>query len=132
MLASPMTITDDRATLKKEPLMIKMAPKDTSEFKPDIAPDTTDYEPVNYIFNMDNGLRILVYQETVDSLKSDRRAQFYFDLNDRFKTVWRSLKNVAAFKVPEYKPYIRIRLPKSDAKIFYRALPRHGQIAVYI
>jgi hypothetical protein len=81
---------------------------------------------------MDNGLKIYVYQETVDSLKSDKRALFYFDLNDRLKTTWRSIKSVATFKVPEYNPFIRIRLPKSDAKILYRAIPRHGQIAVYI
>jgi hypothetical protein len=33
--------------------------------------------------------------------------------------------------VPEYHPYIRIRMAKSDAKIIYRALPGHGQFAVY-
>ncbi len=64
MLSSPMTIVNDIATIKKEPLMIKMAPKDTSEFKPDIIPDTSDYEPVNYILEMDNGIRIFVYQDT--------------------------------------------------------------------
>jgi len=32
--------------------MIKMAPKDTSEYKPDIMPDTSITEPVNYILEM--------------------------------------------------------------------------------
>jgi hypothetical protein len=111
--------------------MIKMAPKDTSEFKPDIIPDTSDFEPVNYILEMDNGIRIFVYQNS-DTINSDKNKVFFFDLNDRLKNTWSSLKSIAKFKVPEYHPYIKIRLPKADAKIFYRAIPRHGQIAVYM
>jgi hypothetical protein len=131
MLASPMTIASDFATIKKEPLMIKMAPKDTSEFKPDIIPDTSDFEPVNYILEMDNGIRIFVYQNT-DTIRADKNKLFFFDLNDRLKNTWSSLKCVARFRVPEYHPYIKMRLPKADAKILYRAIPRHGQIAVYM
>lgn len=131
MLSTPLNIVRDYATIKKEPLMIKMAPKDTSEFKPDIIPDTSDYEPVNYILESDNGLRIIVYQD-VDTTASDRMNHFMFDTKDRFRIFWRSFKKVAVLKVPEYYPFIRIRLPKADAKIIYRALPRNGQIAVYI
>jgi hypothetical protein len=131
MLASTMTIISDFATIKKEPLMIKMAPKDTSEFKPDIIPDTSDFEPVNYILEMDNGIRIFVYQNT-DTITTDKNNLFFFDLNERLKNTWSSLKSVATLKVPEYHPYIKIRLPKADAKILYRAIPRHGQIAVYM
>lgn len=130
MLSSPMNIVSDLATIKKEPLMIKMAPRDTSEFKPDIIPDTSDYEPVNYILEMDNGIRIYVYQ-TTDTLKSDRRQLFFFDLRDRSRTTWSYMKSIARFRVPEYHPFIKIRLPKADAKILYRAVPRRGQIAVY-
>jgi len=131
MLSSPMNVISDFATIKKEPLMIKMAPKDTSEFKPDIIPDTSDYEPVNYILEMDNGVRIFVYQDT-DTITSDKNNLFIFDLSDRLRNTWSSLKSMARFRVPEYHPFIRIRLPKADAKIFYRATPRHGQIAVYM
>jgi hypothetical protein len=131
LFSSPMSIVRDFATIKKEPLMIKMAPKDTSEFKPDIIPDTSDYEPVNYILEMDNGVRIFVYQDA-DTITRDKSQLFFFDLNDRFKNTWISLKRAARFKVPEYHPFIKIRLPKADAKILYRALPRQGQIAVFM
>lgn len=130
MFASPMNIISDFATIKKEPLMIKMAPKDTSEFKPDVIPDTSDYEPVNYIMEMDNGIRIYVYQAT-DTVTSDKNHLLFFDLNDRLKNTWGSLKSIVRFRVPEYHPFIKIRLPKADAKILYRAVPRRGQIAVF-
>jgi hypothetical protein len=131
MFSSPMNIVSDFASIKKEPLMIKMAPKDTSEFKPDIIPDTSDYEPVNYILEMDNGIRIFVYQE-IDTIASDKNQLFFFDLNDRLKNTWSSLKSCACLKVPEYHPFIKMRLRKADAKILYRAVPRYGQIAVYM
>lgn len=130
LLAKPFSINYARATIKKEPVMVKMAPKDTSEYKPDVMPDTSITEPVNYILEMSSGIRIYVYQE--ENIKfEDRMNQFKFDLNDRLTDTWSALKMVAVLKVPEYHPYIKMKLPRSDAKIIYRAIPRNGQIAVF-
>jgi hypothetical protein len=131
MLAAPFTIASALATIKKEPVMIKMAPKDTTEYKPDIMPDTSITEPVNYILEMTNGTRIYVYQ-IENNKRSERMVQFKFDLNDRLHQTWNALKRVAVFKVPEYHPFIKIKLPRSDAKIIYRAIPKNGQIAVFL
>ena len=130
MLSTPFTISSDIATIRKEPVMIKMAPKDTSEYKPDMMPDTSLTEPVNYIMEMTNGTKIYVYQEEVEKF-SDRMNLFSFDINDRFRETWRSLKRVFLFKVPEYHPYIKLRVPRSDAEIIYRAIPKYGQVAVF-
>jgi hypothetical protein len=130
MLSAPFTISHTLATIKKDPVMIKIAPKDTSEYKPDIMPDTSITEPVNYILETDQGVRIYVYQQE-NSKMSERVSQFRFDLNDRLKDTWSALKRVAVLKVPEYHPFIKIKLPRSDAKIIYRAIPKNGQIAFF-
>lgn len=130
MLATPFTIRNDYATLKKEPLMIKMAPKDTSEYKPDILPDTINSEAVNYMFEMENGTRLYVYQNVGEN-EGGGLNLFFFDLNDRLRNIRDNLKSIIALKVPEYHPSIKIRIAKADAKIIYRALPKHGQIAVF-
>lgn len=130
MLASPFSIENSVASIKKEPVMIKVAPKDTSEYKPDIMPDTSITEPVNYILELNGGSRIYVYQEE-DEISEDRRSRFMFDLNDRIHDTWRSLRSIVVFRVPEYKPYIKIMIPRDDAKIIYRALPKNGQIAIF-
>ncbi len=130
ILSSPFTIATSRATIEKDPVMIKMAPKDTSEYKPDIMPDTSITEPVNYILEMTNGTNIFVYQEENDKL-SDRKSQFRFDLNYRKQDAWNSLKRVLRFKVPDYHPYIKLKLPQADAKIIYRAIPQNGQVGIY-
>lgn len=130
MLSTPFTISYATATIKKEPVMIKMAPKDTSEYKPDIMPDTSITEPVNYILEMNGGIRIYVYQEENEKL-NDRMSRFRFDLNDRLRDTWSAFKRIAVLKVPEYHPFIKMRLPRTDAKIIYRAIPKNGQIAVF-
>jgi len=130
MLATPFTIESALATIKKEPLLIKMAPKDTSEYKPDVAPDTSDYEPVNYILYLDNGIRLYVYQSE-ETHAGDRRHRFMFDLKDRLRNSSEALRSVIRLKVPDYHPFIRIELPKAEAKVLYRAIPRQGQIAFY-
>jgi hypothetical protein len=130
MLSSPFTIVNEISSIEKEPLMISMAPKDTSEFQPDIMPDTADFEPVNYILEMQNGLRIHVYQEE-KFVAGDGFHIFGFDLRDRLKSTLLAIKSVMVFKVPDYKPFIKVRLPRADAKIIYRAVPRNGQVAVY-
>lgn len=130
ILSSPLTIANEFSSIVKEPLMISMAPKDTSEYQPDIMPDTADYEPVNYILEMHNGLRVYVYQD--EKLSFGEGIHFPgFDMRDRLRNALRSMKNVMFFKIPEYHPFIKIRLPRADAKIIYRAIPRHGQVAVY-
>lgn len=130
MLAIPFAIANDYATIRKEPLMLKVAPKDTSEFKPNILPDTTNSEAVNYLFEMENGTRLYVYQN-VDRDEGGGLSLSLFDLNDKLRNIGDNLKSIVRFKVPEYKPAIKIRMSKADARIIYRALPKHGQIAVY-
>jgi hypothetical protein len=130
LLAAPLTIENDISSVKKEPVMIKIAPKDTSEYKPDILPDTTRSEAVNYIFEMSGGLRIYVYQ-SADENEKGRSNIFSFDLADRMRNISGNLSSIIRFKIPEYHPYIKLRMKKSDARIIYRALPRHGLISVY-
>jgi len=129
MLSRPLTIVRDFSSIQKEPLMIKMAPKDTSEYVPDIIPDTADYEPVNYILEMDNGIIFSIYQEEKIRL-GDGMDLFGFDLRYRIRNTIKSLGSVFTLKIPEYHPFIKIRLPRKDAKIIYRALPLHGQVAI--
>jgi hypothetical protein len=130
MLSKPLSIEKDFSSIPREPLMIKMAPKDTSEYVPDIIPDTADYEPVNFVFELSDGIVVYVYQ--AERLKAgDGIRFFFFNIGYRFVRTWRSLKSVFILKVPEYNPYIKIWLPRTDAKIIYRALPEKGQISLF-
>lgn len=130
MLGRPFSIEKSYSTISREPLVIKMAPRDTSEFVPDVPPDTAVYEPVNFVLEMSNGTRIFVYQSEFPN-PGDRFHLFKFDMKYRLLNAYDALKSTMLFKVPEYHPFIKLRLPRADVKIIYRALPEHGQIAVY-
>jgi hypothetical protein len=130
MLSSPLNIVKDTATIKKIPLLVKMAPKDTSEYKPDIMPDTSKHDPVYYILEMNNGIRIFVYQQENNNLK-DLYNQVLFDVSDRMKNTLYAFRKISNFEVPEYRLYIKIRIPKDDAKIIYRAIPKKGLVTVF-
>jgi hypothetical protein len=130
MLSKPFSIENSFSTIPREPLMIKMAPKDTSEYVPDLVPDTAYHEPVNYVLEMSNGTRIFFYQSEFPH-PGDKMHLFRFDMKYRLQNAFNAIKSVAVFKVPDYHPFIKIRIPRADSKIIYRALPRHGQIAVY-
>jgi hypothetical protein len=54
------------------------------------------------------------------------------DLRHRLTDTKAAIKDILAFKVPEYQLFIKIKIPSADAKIIYRAIPKHGQVAVYL
>jgi hypothetical protein len=130
MLSSPLKIVSDTSSIEKIPFIKKIAPKDSSEFVPDAIPDTAFYEPVNYIFETDRGIKIFVYQNE-EIKQGDNKDRFMFDLRHRLINAKAILQDIMAFKVPKYQLFIKIKIPSADAKIIYRAVPKYGQIAIY-
>ena len=129
MLASPLIITGMHATFSKEPINVKIAPKDTSEAVVSAKPDTTDFEAV--FFNLETDRNIdLFFEQQEDTVKADRKARFLFDLNGRLRDASATMKAVTRFETPPYTPYIKIRIPKSEAKIVYRAIPRESMVVL--
>jgi len=129
MLSSPMKITGMQATFMKDPVSVKIAPKDTSMAVVDAKPDTTDFEAVFFTLDTDQNVRFF-FEQQEDTIGADRRARFFFDLQDRSKNARATMKAVAKFDVPPYVPYIKIWIPKAEAKIVYRAIPREGLIVL--
>jgi hypothetical protein len=131
MLSAPLSVVSSESSIRKEPLMIKMAPKDTSEYKPDIVPDTTHTKPVNFVLNMSGGIRIFFYQDD-HNVPGDRLSRFLFDFRQRTVCTWDAIKSVALLKIPEYHPYIKLYVSGTDGRIIYRAIPRNGQLTILL
>jgi hypothetical protein len=129
MLSSPMKITEMQATFMKDPVKVKIAPKDTSEAVVAAKPDTTDFEAVFFTLNTDQNVRFF-FEQQEDTIGADRRARFFFDLKDRSRNAAATMKAVAKFSTPPYVPYIKIWISKAEAKIVYRAIPREGLIVL--
>lgn len=129
MLSAPLVITDMQATFMKDPVNVKIAPRDTSEAIIDAKPDTTDFEAVFFTLETDRNIR-LFFEQHEDTISADKRARFFFDLDDRYSNARVTMKAVSRFDTPPYTPYIKIWIPKAEAKIVYRAIPREGLIVL--
>ncbi|MBI5011077.1 MAG: hypothetical protein HZB98_15790 [Bacteroidia bacterium] len=79
---------------------------------------------------MTDGTRIYICQQENEK-PEDRKSRMAFDFRYRLRDAWSSLKSIVRFKVPEYHLFIKIYLPRSDAKIIYRAIPKYGQVGLY-
>ena len=123
LLSDPLKIIKDTASIEKIPYIRKIAPKDSSEFKPDAVPDTAFYQPVNYIFETDKGIKIIVYQ-TEERKQGDSKNQFMFDLQHRLVNFKAAMKDIIHFKVPEYQLYIKIKVPSADAQNYLQSCPK--------
>lgn len=130
-LSTPLVVTNMEATLPKDPLKVKVAPKDTTEFLATVQekPDTSDFEAVFYKLTTDKNIQLIVAQAE-DTVKTDRKAHFYFDFNDRLDHAKADMKAITSFKTPDYTPFIKIWVPKADAKIIFYAIPTRGMITL--
>jgi hypothetical protein len=129
MLSAPMTITGMQATFMKDPVSVKIAPKDTSQAVESVKPDTTDFEAVFFTLDTDRNIRFF-FEQQEDTVGADRMARFFFDLKDRTRSASTTMRSVVRLKTPPYVPYIKIWIPKAEAKIIYRAVPREGLIVL--
>lgn len=129
MLSTPLTVTGMQATFMKDPVSVKIAPRDTSQVVESEKPDTTDFEAVFFTLDTDRNIRFF-FEQQEDTIGADRRARFVFDLKDRMRNASVTMRAVARMKIPPYVPYIKIWLPKAEAKIIYRAIPREGMIVL--
>jgi hypothetical protein len=130
MFSKPFEVLEASATIKKESLIINIAPKDTIEANvPTVLPDTSAVESASFILYMNNNIKLYVYQEEIDSI--DNKTLFMFDLRDRLTFLNTAIKNILDFKTPEYQPYIKIRLPQKDVKTIYTAIASKALVSIY-
>lgn len=126
-LSKPLKVDHKLATIEKEPIFIKKAPKDTIEAATQIfTPDTLANEVICINMEFDKNLFLEISQ-------SEEKPQFnnlWFLINKRSKNVVQVAKNSISFKEPFYTPKILIEVPKDDIKSIYRALPYKPQMAL--
>ena len=99
MLSTPLTVTGMQATFMKDPVSVKIAPRDTSQVVESEKPDTTDFEAVFFTLDTDRNIRFY-FEQQEDTIGADRRARFFFDLKDRMRNASVTMRAVARMKIP--------------------------------
>lgn len=126
-LSAPFKITTRLSSIEREPLNSVIAPKDTSDEREEVVPDTLHKKSVFWIWDTDRELELYFYQS--DGEDQERAVQ-KFHLKEKWADICRNLKAVFTFSVPEYKPVLEIGLTQEDAEVVYRALPQKGQVII--
>ncbi len=120
--SKPLKITELKSSIKKVPLLIKIAPRDTSEYIPDLQTDTSDIEVVNYVLQTNHGIQLL-FNEINPVAFSGQSNRKKTGIAENFMHNISQIKNYAQGNKPNYFPQIYISLSRKDAKIIYRAIP---------
>jgi hypothetical protein len=128
-LSSPFTINNRYATIVKEPIIIKKAPKDTIEANqlvPNI--DTLKPKMVAYYFYLDKDIILDIRQsektELIPYLKYSVKYNYWWSM--------RRLKEIFHLRLPDYIPWIQIKINCKDALAIYRALPENAIISIHL
>lgn len=115
-----------KATIKKLPITVVEAPRDTSLVNSGMfIPDTTFHRAINATFVLDNGLVL----QLVD-VNSTAAGRFIRDTGSRIVSFTGQLWYMMRFRVPEYHPVIKVYLDGGEIRTLYRALPEKGGVVV--
>jgi hypothetical protein len=129
-LSKPLQIKYSRATIEKEPIIVKNAPNDTTEVENRVnEQDTSVVVPVFFELTFNNGFRLIVLQEDSGEEKYQKIYRRFF-CAPALVSARRNLISILNFKIPEYSPEIRIVVPGDEARAIYRAIPEEGFVAL--
>ncbi|HCT93507.1 MAG: hypothetical protein A2X19_01475 [Bacteroidetes bacterium GWE2_39_28] len=123
LYSGPFPVKKELASIEKFPVVIKKAPKDTTEASADdAAPILPIQNDVFVLFLLDNNLVIEINQQEHD-LAGSKRAYRNFKAN--YSRFFRD-HNFALIKdknAPSYLYRLKIFIPREEARSIYRALP---------
>jgi hypothetical protein len=126
VLSAPLQMKEQYATIPKIKFNIMVSPVGSTSVEQTVSPENNEEETICYLFELENGILLDVRQAGVHSGK---QYDGYNRKVSRLNTL-RIARDLMAFRVPEFKPVIRIEVPEKDAKTIYKALPLHAKVAL--
>jgi hypothetical protein len=131
IFSEPRNIHRQNASIVKEPIVVRQAPKDTVEAALNAwKPDTLIQKPAYLNLALDCGIALLFEQDSNISWQ-DKWIRFSFKSGVRIKQTITSIGNFVRFRKQEYIPTITIKMPADDLRAVYRALPQHAVTVIY-
>lgn len=128
----PFHMLREDATIPKVSWIIKIAPKDTIEAnQAEELPEPPKRGDVYVIMDFDRNLRLIIQQAEKPDKEGDKIIS-ELKWKYRKQEIMKSLDALIHFKRETVKPTIDIILSKTDATIFYRALPYKPKLLIRI
>ena len=129
--SKPLTVTSSRASIEKEPIIEKTAPKTQEEFLASVTmPDSVVYDPAFIHLALENGMDIFIGLNEISN-QADRKAERQFYASERKRNRNSLLKSVFTFKALEYRPEIYLEAANAEITSIYRALPEQPKVVIF-
>ena len=130
LFSEPQEILSQFSTIVKEPVVVRKAPKDTTEARINAwKPGTMVQKPAHFEIDIPGGIRIIFSQEKTVGF-SDWYVKSAFYLKQNIKHAGSNINQLLHFNWYEYTPEIRIELPDEELRAIYRALPEHAYVVI--
>ena len=130
LFSEPLQVKSQYATIVKEPIVVRNAPKDTAEATLNAyEPDTLIQNPAFLQLKTDYGIQILLEQEINPTCKH-KWVRFIFKSKIKTTTFGVNILHFFSFKKAEYNPVIKIKMPVDDLRAIYRALPNNAYVVI--
>ncbi len=127
--SSPFTNETSYATIPKEPIIIKEAPKDTTEANSlAFLSDTVQKNSICTIIHLNRDLDIEMRQYEYPKGKGYKR----FVLHNKIRQTGHLFSDIFHFTIPDYRPWINIELSAKDIRTIYRSLPQKSMVSIKI
>ena len=131
LFSEPLDIKSYYATIVKEPVVIRQAPKDTIEAVLNAwQPDTLVQNPAFLHLASEHKINLLIEQDK-NLTFHDNWTRFSFYGKLKVRRTLEILKNFINFRNQDYCPTIKIRMPVDDLRTIYRALPHNASVVLY-
>ncbi len=131
LFSKPLMIYEEQATIVKEPIVVRQAPKDPEEAAINAyEPDTLIQNPAFLRMKLDHGIH-LVFEQDNNPEWNDKKTRFFFRMQHWLPHFIDNLKSFFSFRKQNYTPSILIKMPVNDLREIYRALPTHARVVIY-
>lgn len=128
----PLKISNTIATIQKEPIIYKKAPKDTAEANNSIhKPDTTAIDPAFAIFTLTHDIK-LIFEQDQNNTNASKKVFKKIKKQQQRNCFINNVKSVLKLNVPKYSPTIELKLSATDIVPIYRALPLSPYVVIVL
>jgi hypothetical protein len=132
LFSQALKIQSQWATIVKEPIVVRNAPKDTAEAALNAyQPDTLIQKPAFMKLELDHGIHIIFEQDLNPTFKH-KFVRFIFKAKINVKNIYKEIFHFIRFQKSEYNPTIVIKMPADDLRAIYRAFPTNAYVVLNI
>ena len=131
LFSRPVPINSQYATVVKEPIVVRQAPKDELEASLNAyQPDTLIQNPAFLQLRLDHDINLIIEQDSNPRLH-DKWVKSVFSMKIWTGKTISAVGHFLSFKKQSYLPVIHIHMPVDDVRTIYRALPENGYTVIY-